>query len=80
MKLFEKNIGGADRALRLLLAVVLVLVGIFLLSPPWTYVIFLVALMSSLTGYTRTCGVYSVLGISTMEKKSAPRQPKQKKK
>jgi hypothetical protein len=77
MNLFVKNVGDADRAVRLALAIVLVVAGIFLFSPPWTYVIFLVALIATLTAYTRSCGAYTVLGVSTMEKK-APSKARKK--
>jgi len=68
MKLFEKNIGDADRVLRFLVAVVFAAAGYLMLQAPLSYVAYLVALVLIFTGATRSCAAYSVIGISTMAK------------
>lgn len=74
MKFLEKNVGDMDRALRIALAFVFVGIGIFMLAPPWTYVAFLLGLVMALTVMTKSCAAYTLLGISTMGKKSASRK------
>jgi len=71
MKLFEKNVGNTDRMLRYVLAVVCIFIGYFLLAAPLSYVAYFLALVLLITGTTRSCGAYSVLGINTMEKNAA---------
>jgi len=69
MKIGEKNVGTGDRALRVVLALVLFAgYGMGYVKGIIGYVVLLVALILLLTGIFGTCGLYSVLGISTAKK------------
>ncbi|MFB6190200.1 MAG: DUF2892 domain-containing protein [Candidatus Nanohaloarchaea archaeon] len=67
----ETNVGDTDRLVRLALGVVLVAVSAagFLeyvaLSPVVAGVVGLVGVVLLATGYTRSCALYQVLGMST---------------
>jgi hypothetical protein len=70
--MLEKNLGRLDRTLRLLAAVALALIGLFPLGG-WqghsTGVdVVLFALWPLATGLFGFCGIYRLLGISTVEK------------
>jgi len=69
MKISEKNVGTGDRALRVVLALVLFAAyGIGYVKGIIGYFVLLVALILLLTGIFSTCGLSSVLGISTAKK------------
>jgi hypothetical protein len=70
MKFLEKNVGNTDRVIRFVLAVVFLASGLFMLAAPLSYVAYLLAAIMLFTGAMRTCGAYSVLGISTVEKQA----------
>lgn len=62
--MFTKNVGGLDRAARIIAG--LVLLALFFLYPeapwrPWT----LIGIVPLATGLFSTCPLYSILGIST---------------
>ncbi len=58
-----RNVGGLDRAIRLLLGVLLL--GLYgALDPPWKFVT-LLGLIPLGTALTGMCPLYSMLGIST---------------
>ncbi|RDW12161.1 YgaP family membrane protein [Paracoccus thiocyanatus] len=60
------NIGTAERALRLVLGVVLVLLPFLAgLSTLWTWVSVIVGLVLVVTGLVRFCPVWAMLGIRT---------------
>ncbi|MCK4937865.1 MAG: DUF2892 domain-containing protein [Methanosarcinales archaeon] len=63
----EKNEGTADRAVRIVLGIVLLYVGAVQmgLNGILSYVVVLVALILLVTGITGFCGLYSVFGIKT---------------
>ncbi|MCX8195274.1 MAG: DUF2892 domain-containing protein [Candidatus Micrarchaeota archaeon] len=67
----EKNIGMADKALRMVLGVVLI--GVFLLNyahDPLLYLlVFAVGLILLATAATESCWLYSLIGFSTLERK-----------
>ena len=70
--MFKKNVGRLDRTVRLIVGGILALIGLFLLggwqgkSAGIDLAIFaLWPLMTGLFGY---CGIYTFLGISTVEK------------
>jgi len=67
----ERNIGKADKALRMVLGIALL--GVFLLnfqSSPLLYVpVLLVSLLLLATAATESCWLYSLLGFSTLDKK-----------
>ncbi len=66
---FGITVGNTDRMIRYVAAVILFVAGIFFLGSPLDLVAYLVALILVVTGYTKTCALYSILGINTLEKK-----------
>ncbi len=56
----EKNVGGIDKVVRIILGVVILLAGIIFNS--WWGIVGLVPLATGLFG---RCGLYTVLGINT---------------
>jgi hypothetical protein len=70
MKIGEKNVGMTDRIVRILLGLILIVAFAMNYVPtPWSYIVALIGLILLVTGAVGTCGLYSVLGVSTMEKK-----------
>ena len=67
--MFEKNVGQADKIVRVVVGV-LALAGFFLnwLAAPLNYVLVLMAIIMFATAALGTCGLYSLLGISTAKK------------
>jgi len=60
------NVGSADRAIRIILAVVLVAVGLFVpVGSTLRIVLFIIAAIALITGLLSTCGLYALFGIST---------------
>ncbi|GAB4231901.1 MAG: DUF2892 domain-containing protein [Methyloligellaceae bacterium] len=66
--MFKKNVGTLDRAARIIVG--LVLLSLFFLYPdaPWRYWT-LIGIIPLLTGLISNCPLYSLLGISTCERK-----------
>ncbi|RMF09299.1 MAG: DUF2892 domain-containing protein [Alphaproteobacteria bacterium] len=66
--MFKKNVGTIDRAARIIAG--LVLLSLFFLYPdaPWRYWT-LIGIIPLLTGLISNCPLYSLLGISTCERK-----------
>lgn len=65
----KKNMGKLDRAMRLLIA--LVLIGIYfsgIVTGTWGIVALVVAGVMVLTSLINSCPLYSVLGINTASK------------
>jgi len=63
----KKNVGEKDRMLRIILGIILFPV-LFLTSTPFRWVgLFSIPLL--ITGLTRRCGVYALLGTDTCELK-----------
>jgi predicted phage tail protein len=58
--LFAKNVGGADRIIRIVLGVVIIGAGVFYGSL-WG----VLGLVVLATGVFRWCGLYTLLGVST---------------
>ncbi len=72
MNLWKKNVGTTDRQARGGLGAVFLLTVIFrAIQPPMLYVAFVIGLALMGTAYFGTCTLYSLLGVSTAEKKSA---------
>ncbi len=59
--MFTTNVGSVDRAFRIVLG--LVLIALVFLGPktPWGWL----GLVPLLTGFMRTCPLYSLFGLST---------------
>ena len=67
MKFGEKNIGAADKALRVVVAVALIAaVAAGYIGAPWSYVAALLALIVAATAVFGTCYLYSLLGMNTL--------------
>ena len=70
----KKNVGDLDSRIRsrlglvLVLAGVLGLVGLLKMEPVLEIPLIVVGLISFVTGSTRRCGVYSLLGVDTRKK------------
>lgn len=63
-----KNVGGTDRAIRIILGIVLLLlVSLAFVGPqtPWAYLLGLIGFVLIFTGITGFCLPYKLLGINT---------------
>lgn len=58
------NEGATDRMIRIFLAVVLAVVGMFSYGA-WTVVLYVLAILSLLTGLSGFCLLYKVVGLNT---------------
>jgi hypothetical protein len=61
----KKNVGGADRTIRIVLGLAILGVGVYFKS--WWGLIGLIPLLTGLFSY---CGLYSLLGLSTCKSKT----------
>jgi hypothetical protein len=59
------NVGMADRAVRYLLAVLLVVAAYAYLAEPWSYVAYAATLILAVTAIVRFCPAYALFGAST---------------
>jgi len=59
--MFERNVGGIDRALRIIVGAALVLWALFASGPTWAWI----GILPLVTGLLGRCGAYSLLGIRT---------------
>jgi hypothetical protein len=62
-----KNLGTADRLLRVILAEVCILVAFFWAPMEWQIPLYLVAAVMLLQAATSTCGLYNLLGWNSCE-------------
>ena len=70
MKCCEKNVGTADRIVRVLIGVILIgAAALNVIAAPWSYVILVIGLIILVTGIIGSCTAYSLLGWSTVGKK-----------
>ncbi len=56
----KRNVGGADRAVRIIAGIVIIALGVYFKS--WWGVIGVIPLATGLVGF---CGLYTLFGIST---------------
>jgi len=71
MKIGEKNVGMADRVVRIIIGLVLIAAFLLNLVPaPWSYLVLLIGLIALVTGAVGTCALYSLLGMNTLKKKA----------
>lgn len=61
----KKNESNLDRVIRIVLAIVLFVVGLYSLSGVWQAVFYVVALILLFTGVSGFCALYKLFGIST---------------
>lgn len=62
--MFERNVGGIDRILRIVLGLVLI-AGFFLFPEASLRWLFLIGIVPLATGAFGTCALYSLLGVNT---------------
>jgi len=71
----KRNVGGLDRAVRIIAGVILILVGFGGWFSGWgaiaAYVIGAVVLLTGIIGF---CGAYPLLGINTCKPKQEPKR------
>jgi hypothetical protein len=71
LQIGEKNVGMIDRGVRIILGIVLIAVfALNMVAAPWSYLVALIGLIALVTGVAGTCPLYSLLGITTLEKKA----------
>jgi hypothetical protein len=69
MKIGEKNVGIVDRAIRIVIGLVLIAVFVLnLVVAPWSWLVVIVGIIILATGVIGTCGMYSLLGMNTQGK------------
>ena len=68
----EINEGTADRVIRVILGSVLIYTGVIQmdLSGALAYIVVLIGLIMLITGIIGHCGLYTVIGINTLKKKT----------
>ena len=68
----EKNEGTVDRVIRVILGFILIYIGAMQmgLSGALAYIVVLIGLILLITGTTGYCGLYTVIGINTLKKKT----------
>lgn len=65
------NIGMIDRVVRIIIGIVLIAVfALNMVAAPWSYLVALIGLIALVTGVIGTCPLYSLLNMSTLEKKA----------
>lgn len=62
--MFTTNVGSVDRLLRIILGVVLISLVFVGPQTPWGWL----GLVPLLTGFLRTCPLYSLIGVNTCSK------------
>ena len=71
LKIGEMNIGMIDRVVRIIIGIVLIAVfALNMVAAPWSYLVALIGLIALVTGVIGTCPLYSLLNMSTLEKKA----------
>ena len=63
--MFARNEGMVDRALRVILGIVLIVMALRGMYTPWTWI----GVVPVITGLLGSCPLYSVLGINTCKVK-----------
>lgn len=62
----QTNVGGVDRAIRIILGIVLIIAGIFAAKTTlWTVILIAVGLVLFATGFMRLCLLYLPFKIKT---------------
>lgn len=67
--MLKPNEGKTDRVIRILLGVILLGLSLLSLTGTTQIIVFVVGAVALLTGAIGFCGIYKILGISTLEKK-----------
>jgi hypothetical protein len=70
MKIGEKNVGMTDRIVRIVLGLILIIAfALNYIPSPLSYLVALIGLILLVTGAVGTCGLYSIVGMNTLEQK-----------
>jgi membrane-bound ClpP family serine protease len=67
--MFKTNVGGIDRALRIVIGLALIVLAAMGTIGVWGYI----GVVPLVTGLMRSCPVYSLLGMNTCPMKAAPK-------
>jgi len=63
-----KNVGGADRAVRLVIGIALLALGfLHVVTGTWAIVGYVVGAVALITGVVRFCPAWSIFGINTCQ-------------
>ena len=63
-----KNVGGADRAVRLVIRIALLALGfLHVVTGTWAIVAYVVGAVALITGVVRFCPAWSIFGINTYQ-------------
>lgn len=62
--MFTTNVGSADRLIRIVLGVVLIALVFVGPKTPWGWI----GVVPLVTGFLRTCPLYSLIGVNTCRK------------
>ena len=71
MKFGERNVGKIDRAIRIVLGIMILGIGAIYIHQPVSYLFAVVGVILFGTGILGTCCLYSLLGINTAAKGTA---------
>lgn len=63
--MYKQNESKLDQQIRIGIAVISLLLGIFVFTGTLQIIALIVAIMATITGYTGFCALYKILGIST---------------
>ncbi len=63
--MFTKNVGSIDRIARIVLGIVLIALVFVGPQTPWGWI----GVVPLLTGFMRTCPLYSLIGVNTCPRK-----------
>lgn len=62
--MFTTNVGSADRLIRIVLGLVLIVIVFVGPKTPWGWI----GVVPLVTGFMRTCPLYTLLGVNTCSK------------
>ncbi|MDB9822309.1 DUF2892 domain-containing protein [Deltaproteobacteria bacterium] len=65
----EKTVGSADRVIRIIAGLILIIISFFVLSPILKIIFIILGIIALVTAATRLCLLYSLLGINTSKEK-----------
>ncbi len=63
----KKNVGSIDKIIRFIVALVAIWAGYSLVSSPWNYVLYIVAIIMVITAFISTCPIWLITGINTIK-------------
>jgi len=70
MNIGEKNVGTIDRIVRIIVGIAFLAgVALNMVAAPLSWLVALIGIIALVTGIIGTCPSYSLMGISTIEKK-----------